>query len=264
MNPLYPNQALALIDQPPVVLLAMCLFGEARGESSEVRCGVAQVVVNRARHTHPVFGSQRGLAFHENVARVIARPYQFSCFLPADVNYAKIFDPLSHEDPAIWNNCMEIASEFMQAEKIPDTLTNNSDHYFDQSIRPPTWAVPAKETVKLGRLRFFRLYLPALQTGIGSAAPSGNSQAASVPPSPPTSSPAAELAASEALPASLPAPPPPLFRDPRYGLTRWLGGRELSSLESVMNSGGAPDKPPSAGPNKDTAPRSLSKTEAGA
>lgn len=230
-NALYPNRALSLAEQPPVVLLAMCLFGEARGESREARRAVAQVVVNRARHAHPAFGSQRGLPFPENVVRVITRPYQFSCMLRADVNHAKIFDPHGHERPGIWEDCLGIAQQSFTESAANDTLTQNSDHYFDDSIAPPSWADPAKETMKLGRLRFFRLYLPAL--------PSGAGHDAGAPPSLSSSSSVAVLATAGALPTSFPATPPAHFRQSRHGTMRWLGGRELSSLEAGGTQGSA-------------------------
>lgn len=233
ISPLYPNRALPLVDHPPLVLLAMCLFGEARGESRHTRQAIAQVVVNRARHAHRVFGSQRGLSFHENIVRVITKPSQFSCMMSEDVNYPKILDPHSYDPTGIWTDCMAIATQALQNYRLVDSLTANSDHYFDDSIQAPAWADPAKETVKLGRLRFFRLYLPALQAGTGTASTSGPGQAASVPPSLPPSSSGAATASPEASQMSFPATPPPFDRTIRHGSMRWLGGRELSSLEAA-------------------------------
>ena len=88
-----PDPALPPASQTPTVLLAMCLFGEARGEAESALRAVAQVVLNRAAHPQAVFGSRAGLSFEENLRRVILRPGQFSCFHPADVNYAKCCGP---------------------------------------------------------------------------------------------------------------------------------------------------------------------------
>ncbi len=85
-----PDPATSLASQDPVVLLAMCVFGEARGESEAVQRAVAQVVLNRARNPHPVFGSRAGAAFEDNLRRVILRPGQFSCLHPSDPNYHKL------------------------------------------------------------------------------------------------------------------------------------------------------------------------------
>ena len=236
---LYPNQALPLTDQPPVVLLAMCLFGEARGESDDTRRAVAQVIVNRACHPHRVFGSQRGLMFHENIIRVITQPCQFSCFLTSDVNYPKLFDPLCHESKSVWDSCLALASEALLSDKSPDGLTHNSDHYFDDSIQPPSWADPAKATVTIGRLRFYRLYLPAPHTSAGKAEPRGEGQVASRPPSLSTPLSVASAAADKASRMSFPAPAPPTFGEFRFGLTGWPRGWELTSL----GTGGQPASP---------------------
>lgn len=249
-HPLYPNPALPLADHPPAVLLAMCLFGEGRGETEQTRRAIAQVIVNRARYPHAVFGSQRGLPFHENVVQVILKPCQFSCFLSSDVNYHQLLDPLAHDSSGIWTECLQLATEYMKQPQSPDTLTFNSDHYFDDSIQTPSWADPAKATVTIGRLRFFRLYLPALQSGAGTATPSGAGQTASLPPSLSASSSAAAPAADEAYQMSLPATPPPNIRESRYGLTRWLGGRELSSLQGAGDQRSGPAAPAIEGVNK--------------
>ena len=244
---LYPNQALPLTDHPPVVLLAMCLFGEARGESVNTRRAVAQVVVNRARHAHQVFGSQRGLMFHENVVRVVTQRCQFSCFLVTDVNYEKLFDPLSHDNTHVWNSCIEIASVSLASGNAQDSLTDNSDHYFDDSIQPPSWADPAKATVKFGRLQFYRLYLPVPHTSPGKAEPRGEGQLASALPSTSSTLTAASTAAAEALPTSFPAPPPPIFGDFRFGLTGWPRGWELTSLGTRGQAGGSQTMPSATG-----------------
>ena len=162
-----PDPKKSFADQEPDVLLSMCLFGEARGESDDARRAVAQVVLNRAKFAHPVFGSQPGADFAENLRRVILKPRQFSCFLPDDPNCAKLLRPLDHERPEVWQRCLRAAQEALANRDRQDTLTANSDHYFDDSLQPPRWADPAKQTVQIGRLRFYRLYLPLPHAGAG-------------------------------------------------------------------------------------------------
>ena len=89
------------------MLLALCIFGEARGESAAAQRAVAQVVVNRAQFAHPVFGSRRDADFAENLRRVILKPKQFSCFLASDPNCAKLRRPLDWETPETWQRCLE-------------------------------------------------------------------------------------------------------------------------------------------------------------
>ena len=158
-----PDPAKPIAEQELSVLLAMCLFGEARGESDLARRAVAQLVLNRARNPRRLFGSKPGTDFAENLRRVILQPWQFSCFNPSDPNRAKLLHPLDHAEPQAWERCLRCAREALRSsdpgKQPPDALTANSDHYFDDSIQPPSWANPAKQTVKIGRLTFYRLYL---------------------------------------------------------------------------------------------------------
>jgi spore germination cell wall hydrolase CwlJ-like protein len=78
-----PDPERTFAEQEPDVLLALCVFGEARGESDAAQRAVAQVVVNRARFPHAVFGARRDADFADNLRRVILKPQQFSCFLPS-------------------------------------------------------------------------------------------------------------------------------------------------------------------------------------
>ena len=207
-----PDPAAPPASQSPAVLLAMCLFGEARGEAEATLRAVAQVVLNRAAHPHPVFGSRASLTLEENLRRVILRPGQFSCFHPSDVNYAKLLRPLEAEDAPVWERCLRCAEDALASWNQQDALTSNSDHYFDDSIQPPSWADPAKRTLKLGRLNFYRLYLPAPEgvlSGIPSAEfpPSSGGSSGAAASSPRSSlTPAASRALSA---ASIPSQEPP-------------------------------------------------------
>jgi hypothetical protein len=255
-------------EQTTDVLFAMLLFGEARGESRQAVRAVAQVAVNRARFPHRVFGSRAGATFDANLRAVILQPRQFSCMHSGDVNYQKVRLPLRHEDPWVWRMCLDTAREAMAQHRRIDRLTANSDHYFDESLlQPPTWADPAKQTVEIGRLRFYRLYLPSPRADAGTPAraeapssrPVDAEEAAAALPSPLASSPprARRRAASALLrvregvsrrhcPAgagsgshvSAPAPHHPSQRTPRLGLKRWsLRSRGLSSLSEGQQTG---------------------------
>ena len=91
MTDFLPDKPLA--EQPPVSLLALTLWGEARGEPVLGKRAVAWVVRNRMSiaeawlerkgRQHPLFGDG-------TVAGVVLRPYQFSCWLPSDPNLAFI------------------------------------------------------------------------------------------------------------------------------------------------------------------------------
>src|SRR5690349_18676751 len=92
----YPDPAKPLAEQDPCVLLAMCIFGEARGEEYEAKVGVGCVVRNRVGHQGKYGHGYQG---------VILKPYQFSCFNHGDPNAPKLLHPLEHERPEIWHQC---------------------------------------------------------------------------------------------------------------------------------------------------------------
>jgi hypothetical protein len=174
--------------QETKMLFAMCLFGEARGESALAQQAVANVIMNRARFPHSVFGSRKNASFEENLRSVILHPQQFSSLNPSDPNYAKLFSPLDHETPETWTRCVQCAETTLASMDAADTLTLNSDHYFDDSIQPPVWAHPTKQTVKIGRFNFYRLYLPPFDARSGvsaSKSPSDERRMASAPPAQP-------------------------------------------------------------------------------
>ena len=59
-------------------LMALTIYGEARGESREGKIAVGSVILERVEHRE-----WDGKTLHE----VCLMPYQFSCFLPADPNF---------------------------------------------------------------------------------------------------------------------------------------------------------------------------------
>ena len=141
-----PDPTKPLTEQDDDVLLAMCVFGEARGEPMIAKLAVANVVQNRL---------YRDLARYGRSWRtVILHPYAFSCFLPNDPNLPKLFHPLDHEAPKVWEDCLAMACGVMKG--VLGDNVEGATHYFDDSIAPPRWASRMTATVKLGRLNFFR------------------------------------------------------------------------------------------------------------
>ncbi|MGH9576122.1 MAG: cell wall hydrolase [Terriglobales bacterium] len=143
-----PHPHRPLREQSGDVLLAMCIFGEARGEPEEARLAVGHVVRNRVRSPHQRYG--RG--WHG----VMLKKWQFSCFLPGDPNLAKLLHPVEHEPAEVWERCWR-AANCVYAGAAADN-SGGATHYFDDSLRgcPPLWAARYVRTVKLGRLHFFR------------------------------------------------------------------------------------------------------------
>ena len=237
---LIPDPGKPIAEQELVVLLAMCLFGEARGESDLARRAVAQLLLNRARTPRRVFGSKPEADFAENLRRVILQPWQFSCFNPDDANRVKLLHPLDHEEPQVWERCLRCARQALQTGDYTarqnadqrDELTANSDHYFDDSIQPPSWADPSKQTVKIGRLNFYRLYLSPPAAVAKTELP-----AATLPGTPPSGSRPTTGLPSPHLPDTGNLRPGPSRRHERKGRLTAFVSKLLAPFRSVRRSG---------------------------
>lgn len=70
-------------DLPSVNLLALCIYGEARGESREGKVAVGSVIAERVK---------RGGWYGKNWKEVILKPRQFSCFNMSDPNFTRLYD----------------------------------------------------------------------------------------------------------------------------------------------------------------------------
>ncbi len=153
---LLPDPEKPLAEHSELQLLAMALFGEARGVPSQTRKAIGNVIINRA--LHPGWWGR-------NLKEVILKPKQFSCFNPDDPNYPKLRQPLQYESREVWERCCREALEVfkrLQEPTLPDPV-RGANHYYDTSIAPPSWADPDKLVLALpsGRpgheVRFYRL-----------------------------------------------------------------------------------------------------------
>lgn len=148
----FPDTGRSLAQQQPDVLLAMLIFGEARGESVDVKKAVANVVLNRLRAG----------GFGKTLTHVILAPNQFSCFNANDVNHTKMYRPLSYETSSVWEQCY--FAGLTARLGVHADPTNGATFYHDSSINhpPKDWGTVEK-TVQLGRLTFYRS-LPKLDS----------------------------------------------------------------------------------------------------
>ena len=142
-----PDPKKTFVEQDEIVLLAMCVFGESRGDTLQAKTGVACVVRNRL-HQHWMGA--------KTWADVILKPYQFDCFLANDPNSKKLLTPLKYETAAVWDCCYSIAHD-VHAGKTPDN-TAGAVFYFSLPIKiPPAQWGNVQETVTYGKTKFFRL-----------------------------------------------------------------------------------------------------------
>jgi hypothetical protein len=129
-------------------ILALTLYGEARGESPEGRLAVACVVRNRMRERRQTAG------------QVCLARLQFSCWSPAGgaQNYATVMELADRVAagtvtlPA-YTDCLIIAEAVLS--DAADDVTHGATHYmtiglFD-SPACPWWARQMRETERIGR-----------------------------------------------------------------------------------------------------------------
>lgn len=125
--------------QDPEILLAMCLWGEARGSGIVGMAAVACVILNRMR--------LKG----KTLAEVILAPKQFSSFNADDPNSSKLGYPLKHDTIQAWERCCTIARLALSGSLVD--ITKGASHYYaDSMLVPPRWARtdPWKETARVG------------------------------------------------------------------------------------------------------------------
>jgi spore germination cell wall hydrolase CwlJ-like protein len=142
-----PDSSKTFAQQDPLILLAMCVWGESRGNTLAEKIGVACVVRNRLH--------QHWMGAH-NWADVILKPWQFDCFLPNDPNSKKLLTPLKYETAAVWNCCYSVA-QGVYSGAVSDN-TGGAVFYFDLPIKlPPSEWGNVQETVTYGTTKFFKL-----------------------------------------------------------------------------------------------------------
>jgi spore germination cell wall hydrolase CwlJ-like protein len=137
-----------LEDAYPLVLLAIAVWREARGELDITKQAVAWTIRNRVMNPRWWGHTWEG---------VILMPFQFSSFNAGDPNATKW--PNS-ADPA-WVDAFEVAQKVYYATPPFADPTHGAVSYFEDSLStdPPKWAYDGSytHTVDLGRLHFYKL-----------------------------------------------------------------------------------------------------------
>lgn len=141
-----PNPDLPFDKWDGEILLAACLWGEARGESLLGKAAVACVILNRMK--------LKGVGVHQ----VILARKQFSSFNIDDPNSSKLAYPLNHDSVEAWERCLVVAT--LALNGYLNDPTGGASHYFADSLpAPPYWAKPEKgwvQTAKIGAHTFGR------------------------------------------------------------------------------------------------------------
>jgi spore germination cell wall hydrolase CwlJ-like protein len=137
-----------------LVLMALVIFHEARGEPSKAREAVAHVVMNRV--------ADQRMKHDDTVCRAILRPLQFSSFNESRQGGLSLGEGMRRPcmEWRAWHDAMNTAMNVI-AGRYPDPTAEigGANHFHDDSIDPPTWAgtVPDEQKMKIGRIWFYRL-----------------------------------------------------------------------------------------------------------
>lgn len=134
------------LESYPNLLIALCIWREARGESREGKIAVKHVILNRvAKPKGPYVNCK-------DIASTVLCPWQFSSFNPKDANASKLPRPADKADWEAWLECCAIVDE-------PTTdPVNGADHYFVNGTPVPNWATENKLVKYLGSHKFYKIY----------------------------------------------------------------------------------------------------------
>lgn len=136
---------------PARAVLALTIYGEARGEPVEGQVAVGWVIKNRAAKRM------------QTIQEVCLAPAQFSCWWGDDVNALRVRDRarrvLLGEVPADarWLAILQVAHQVLVGA-IADP-TAGSDHYLTTALYesdPPAWAKTMPVVAVIGRHTFLR------------------------------------------------------------------------------------------------------------
>jgi len=127
-------------------LLAICIWGEARGEPIEGKIAVGNVVRNRV-NANTWYG--------KDYKEVILKAKQFSCFNADDPNFEKCLywakNPADHDTALL--ECKWVAIGIIYDYLLDNTI--GATHYH-QVGHNPWWREGMKETVRIGNHIFYK------------------------------------------------------------------------------------------------------------
>lgn len=129
-------------------LLAICLYGEARGEAMGGKVGVASVIMNRVK---------KGKWFGDTVQKVILKPKQFSCFNGNDPNRITLV-LISQNWDIYYKKYKALQECYYVAEKVIDgdlkDSVSGATHYKTKKCKV-AWADKMKLMAVIGNHEFY-------------------------------------------------------------------------------------------------------------
>lgn len=141
-------QALTTWNSYEMVLLAILVYREARGESHEAKIAVAHTVMNRV--ANPAWWGR-------DVVGVITKRWQYSSLTDPKDRQLTVW-PQRHD--RAFEECLTVAS--LVLTKVYNSPLKGIDSYYDDSLQGdarPKWAKdhPERFVGKIGRLNFYNL-----------------------------------------------------------------------------------------------------------
>ncbi len=147
------------ISLAPAAILALCGWGEARGEGADGIKAVINVVNNRVNRGGWYVSKEitrLASAYHG----VIIKPFQFSCVSPGDPNRQKLLDIANDYSGAVSRDgvlakCLDLSVQLVQG--FLDDNTGGATYYHTKQMNPyPKWASSFAKTVEIGNQIFYR------------------------------------------------------------------------------------------------------------
>jgi len=137
---------------PEDQLLALTIYGEARGETYAGQIAVGSVILERVDHR-----DWDG----KTIKEVCLKPYQFSCFLPNDPNFPKLAAIAKDftgamQKSGVLSKCLELARGLISGS-VPRDKHVSAYHicqYKTKSCKAD-WAGEMKLIITIGRHEFY-------------------------------------------------------------------------------------------------------------
>lgn len=137
-----------------VAIVALTLWGEARGEELDIQNLVGNVIWNR----WALAQESRAYRKAESIRDICLWPVQFSCWNPGDKNRREIQRAielnLSPYEGYVLKQCRWLAEGWVRGILLPVIM---ADHYHDQSVMP-YWARGKEPERVAGPFSFYRLF----------------------------------------------------------------------------------------------------------
>ena len=150
------------ISLPKEKLLAIAVYGEARGESIEGMKAVINVIKNRVI-AGGWFIDKKIAELSTPTHGVILKRWQFSCFLENDPNRKKLEDIanlwLKVSDTETTNKLKKytkLETVYILAIEDFEDNTDGATHYFAKHIEPPKWVNKYTKVAEIGNHIFYK------------------------------------------------------------------------------------------------------------